>query len=298
MKELRLAVLGLSEGNGHPYSWSAIFNGYDPQAMAGCGFPVICEYLAEREFPRDAVDGARVTSVWTQDAVLSRQIADAALIETVLDRPEDAIGHVDGILLARDDPENHLEMARPFLQAGLPVYIDKPMATDLATAKAIFDLQHWPGQVFSCSALRYAQELFLDDGARNALGAIRHVHATVPKSWEKYAVHAIEPALIGLRPEGGVIRHQTWREGAIKTVNLLWADGKQATFSAIENGMAPIRISYVGETGSDVRTFSDSFTAFKSTLEAFVQSIRDKRQMIPQEFVLDVVRIIEYGTQS
>ena len=41
MSDLRLGVLGLSEGNGHPYSWSAIFNGYDPQAMASCPFPDI-----------------------------------------------------------------------------------------------------------------------------------------------------------------------------------------------------------------------------------------------------------------
>ena len=24
---LKLGIIGLSEGNGHPYSWSAIFNG-------------------------------------------------------------------------------------------------------------------------------------------------------------------------------------------------------------------------------------------------------------------------------
>ena len=31
---LRLAMLGLIPGNGHPYSWSAIINGYDRAAMA------------------------------------------------------------------------------------------------------------------------------------------------------------------------------------------------------------------------------------------------------------------------
>ena len=31
---IRIAMLGMVEGNGHPYSWSAIFNGYDPEKMA------------------------------------------------------------------------------------------------------------------------------------------------------------------------------------------------------------------------------------------------------------------------
>ncbi len=39
---IRLAMLGMVDGNGHPYSWSAIINGrYDAQVMADCGFPVI-----------------------------------------------------------------------------------------------------------------------------------------------------------------------------------------------------------------------------------------------------------------
>ena len=31
---IRLAMLGMVDGNGHPYLWSAIFNGYDPDEMA------------------------------------------------------------------------------------------------------------------------------------------------------------------------------------------------------------------------------------------------------------------------
>lgn len=27
--DIRLGMVGMTEGNGHPYSWSAIFNGYD-----------------------------------------------------------------------------------------------------------------------------------------------------------------------------------------------------------------------------------------------------------------------------
>lgn len=37
-KELRLAMLGMIEGNGHPYSWSAIVNGYDPAEMEMCPY--------------------------------------------------------------------------------------------------------------------------------------------------------------------------------------------------------------------------------------------------------------------
>ena len=65
MKELRLGVVGLSEGNGHPYSWSAIFNGCDMAYMKDCGFPVIPEYLSKQRFPDDCIPDAHVTHIWT-----------------------------------------------------------------------------------------------------------------------------------------------------------------------------------------------------------------------------------------
>ncbi|MBO6762609.1 MAG: gfo/Idh/MocA family oxidoreductase, partial [Roseivirga sp.] len=104
-KELRLGVIGLSDGNGHPYSWSAIFNGYNPEYMKDCPFPVIPQYLSERSFPADAIKGAVVTHIWTQDEAVSRHIAKASKIQTVCQKMEDMIGQVDAVLLARDDAE-------------------------------------------------------------------------------------------------------------------------------------------------------------------------------------------------
>ena len=42
---LKIGIIGYSEGNGHPYSWSAIFNGYNRVLMESCGFTVIPRYL-------------------------------------------------------------------------------------------------------------------------------------------------------------------------------------------------------------------------------------------------------------
>jgi len=41
LETIPLAMLGMVEGNGHPYSWSAIFNGYDAEAAVRHPYPVI-----------------------------------------------------------------------------------------------------------------------------------------------------------------------------------------------------------------------------------------------------------------
>ena len=63
--EIRLAMLGMIEGNGHPYSWSAIINGqYDAEIMRDCGYPVIPEYLGAQAPEALGIPGAKVTHVW------------------------------------------------------------------------------------------------------------------------------------------------------------------------------------------------------------------------------------------
>jgi hypothetical protein len=45
-ESVSLGIIGMSEGNGHPYSWSAIFNGYDRNEMEReCPYACIPEYL-------------------------------------------------------------------------------------------------------------------------------------------------------------------------------------------------------------------------------------------------------------
>ncbi|MBL4701478.1 MAG: hypothetical protein JKX85_09490 [Phycisphaeraceae bacterium] len=62
---VRLAMVGMVEGNGHPYSWSAIINGeYDAQAMAQCGYPVILKYLNAAPKDQLGIAGTKVTHLW------------------------------------------------------------------------------------------------------------------------------------------------------------------------------------------------------------------------------------------
>jgi predicted dehydrogenase len=300
VKELRLGVIGLSEGNGHPYSWSAIFNGYDPAAMRECPFPVIPEYLSRHRFPHDAISGARVTHVWTQCGAISRHVAKAACIAHVASDPRDLIPHIDGLLLARDDAQNHYRYAAPFLEAGIPVYIDKPFALTERAARQLLALERWRGQIFTCSAMRYAHEFQLSDEQRAQLGQLRFVQGIVPKDWNRYAVHAIDPAICLMDSVPELRRIQTWHEGGVTTTNVQWGNGIQGSFTAVGklSGSAPIALRLVGTRTSIERTFHDAFAAFKGALSAFVTSVRTRQAVHDIEIDLAIVRVIESAHQE
>jgi predicted dehydrogenase len=287
--------MGMSKGNGHPYSWAAIFNGYDPESMASCPFPVIPDYLAKQNFPEDAISDARVTHIWTQDHRISEHIAHASLIEYIVDDYIDMIGQVDAVLLARDDAKNHVIMSRPFLDAGIPIFIDKPIALNCGDLERILAREQYPGQVFSCSALRYAKELQVSPAEKEKLGDIHHIYACTPKYWETYAVHIIEPALMAIGDQGALNQVDVTKVGDRSLVNVAWQSGVTATFATLGKTASPIGMMVYGKKGFQEYVFRNTFAAFRESLMTFVNSIGLHKRVIPQEDWWAIVKIIERG---
>ncbi|MGI9173712.1 MAG: Gfo/Idh/MocA family protein, partial [Rhodothermales bacterium] len=85
-----------------------------------------------------------------------------ALGVEIVDSIDELIERVDVVLLETNDGRLHLEQALPVLEAGKPLFIDKPMAASLADVLALFDAaDHYGVPVFSASSLRF-QEPMLD----------------------------------------------------------------------------------------------------------------------------------------
>lgn len=296
-RELRLGIIGLSEGNGHPYSWSAIINGYEPETMATCPFPVIPAYLSEQRFPEAQLTGARVTHVWTQDATRSRHIAAASRIAHVVDRPQEMLGSIDALLLARDDAENHRELATPFLEAGIPVYIDKPIALSVDALDSLFGMALFEHQIFSCSALRYSPDLIPTAKELSEIGTLRHVVGISPNTWRRYAMHLVDPVLAVLAP-GTLERTSTLRNGAEVSVSAVWDTGLSATLTTTGERTGAIALTFIGTLGTLHKDFANSFVAFRSALALFIQGVRDGTTATSYRQLRDAVEIVEVGMQA
>jgi len=298
MHELKFGIIGLSPGNGHPYSWAAICNGYNPEVMKDCPFKGIPRYLAERKFPEEAIPDVRVSHVWTQDEKTSRHIAAASLIENVVSDYSKMIGEVDAVLLARDDAENHYAIAKPLIESGLRIYIDKPLAYDKTEAERIYDLQVYDDQIFTCSALAYAPELQLTPEDREFIGPIRVVEAEVVKDWDKYAVHIIEPVLNIIGRDRKIRKVKAEGNGDGRCVATFWDNGLVTIFKSLGSQPGGIVINIVGDRGSKRLEFNDAFTAFRSALQEFAAVVRKGKPAPRRDHVLQVVEIIEAGRKG
>ena len=145
-KEIAIAMLGMVDGNGHPYSWSAIFNGYDEEEMAQCPYATIPEYLGKQPKETLGIQGARVTHIWTDDPADADKVSRSSLIPNAVASPEQVVGEVDAVVIATDKGHEHVERCRPFVEAGLPMFVDKPLVDSEGAPVPAFSAANTAGQ--------------------------------------------------------------------------------------------------------------------------------------------------------
>lgn len=294
---IRLAMLGMVDGNGHPYSWSAIFNGYDPVAMASCPFAGIPAYLNKEPKETLRIPGACVTHIWTDDPADAELVARASLIPNVAQRPEDVIGHVDAVIIATDKGHEHVARCRPFVEAGLPVFVDKPMVDNAADLKTFC---RWAGQgraIMSSSCMRYAKEYAPLRLSTNNLGLLRFASITMMKTWERYGIHALEglypifgPGFISARHIGPVGQ---------SLVLLRHKNGASALVVSIPDMFGAFGVlTMAGTIGHAEAVFADTFYAFKTQLEAFVSYLRTGVRPFPFEETVELMKLVIAGIVS
>lgn len=293
--KLRAGIIGISSGNGHPYSWSAICNGYSPTEMDKCPFPAIPEYLKKQNWPADRLTGMNVTHIWTQDETTSALISQASFIPNIVDHYSELLGQVDVVLLARDDSENHAEMSSIFLKEGIPVFIDKPFATSIDEASRMLGFQKFDHDIYTCSSLRYAKEIFLSPAEYKATGPIAHVKAESPKYWRTYGVHLIEPIVKQFPNRGKLLSVTRQKNRENEVVDVVW-ENLSSELSLTGNENVPISFTYQGKNSTHTKFFSDSFSCFKEALSEFQRQILSKDIVIDRKETLEVVKILELGS--
>jgi len=294
---LKLGIIGMSDGNGHPYSWSAIINGdFNRKEMNDCGFDGIPIYL-EANNDTLGISDTQVTHIWTQDKSLSEHIAKASMIENVVDSMEEMIGSVGGVLLARDDPENHVAMAKPFLDADIPIFIDKPLAIT-SEDLAYFTKQNEKGKLFmSSSSMRYSSECRAVKTEMVSLGKLELVTVVGVKDWVKYGVHMVE-ALIALLDDPKVVSVQHVGESGKNIVLIEFENGLHATVHLFMNISGTFQISLFGSDGWQLVDIKNSYSMFKENINEFVRSVREGQSRIPFEKTENIIRTLIAANES
>ena len=299
---IRIATLTAGEYNwSHGVNFSQIINGCSAERAEAGGIKFIAPST-------DLLyDDVKVVAIWTPNLDRTKVIAKALNIPEVLERSDEAVGNVDAIISSDDSCEQRVdhnaEWAKPYIAAGTPAFLDKPLSHSAKEATEIVSLARSKNvPILSCSGLRYTQAV-LDHKARMAeFGDIIAADGSGPLGWLMfYGVHVIDPltSLVGTGAQ--------WVEhlgSASQHVVVVGYEGEKTVCFRSLTMAYGFHFSLFGRQGvarfsvlPDDPDFAEEHFHIR-TIKAAIEMFRTGDVPVPYDEQLEVAKILTYAKVS
>ena len=225
---LRIGVIGLDTS--HVMAFTKEFNKETPADPALAGFRVVAAY--PQGSPDIESSASRIPKITEEVKAMGLEITDSIA---------DLLTKVDCVLLETNDGRIHFEQALEVFQSGKPVFIDKPIGSNLTEAIAIVRAaEHYKTPMFSSSSLRFSSAgLKVRAGDYGpVLGCTSYSPCVLEKThvdlyW--YGIHGVE-LLYTCMGTGCESVSQTSTDDTDLVVGL-WAEGRIGTFRGTRTGI-------------------------------------------------------------
>jgi predicted dehydrogenase len=191
-----------------------------------------------------------------------------------------------------------VERARPFVEAGVPVFIDKPLVDGADDLRRFVAWQAEGRPILSTSCMRYCREFAALRPRLDEIGPLRLITVTMSKSWERYGIHALEAAYPFLEPGGwlSVANSGSAEANIVHARHRAGVDVVLATIADLYGAFGCLGL--YGTKGALSERMQDTFFAFKAQLVAFVEYLRSGRPPFPFAETVEQMKIVIAGIRS
>jgi predicted dehydrogenase len=270
---IRIGLVDLDTS--HPQAFTTILN-----AVPGVQVAALCDHH----------------DVWPEEYGL--RFAHYNGITHVCKAAEEMVPLVDAAMVHAVNWDAHLDRALPFLRAGKPVLIDKPVVGSLADCRRLEEyIREFPGLLFGGSSLRFAEEVRELKAQLDGSGAVVSVNANGPGDFFSYGIHTTEMAQAVLG------------RGATEVA---YIGGTRSTALAVSYGDGPLLLLQLGlpaqewtlcvhtESRSMLSARVDPARLYAPFLRAFLEGCRGERTQQPETIqgALEAVKIHLAADQS
>jgi predicted dehydrogenase len=259
--------------------------------------------------PEHRVEGAKVVAGWPGDSAMMPERIPGYIEQLkkygvpLVDRMEDLLGQIDAVMIESQQGARHKDRARPFLEAGLPTFIDKPFAASAADADAIIaTARKHNAPLMSCSALRYAPEVLEAQRKRDEYGRI--LSADV---WTTATLHDGNPGLLHYGIHGvemlytlmgtGCVEVRTVFEPGGEVVTGLWDGGRIGVLRGLRDGQGGVGFAAHYEKGHHVATVQGG-AYYSEMLKRIVEMFRTRKEPIPLNETREIMAFMDAARES
>ena len=241
---------------------------------------------------------SRVVAISGPDPARTQEVAALGQIPEIVDDFRDLIGKVDAVLVVHRHGDLHAEHAIPFLEAGIPVYVDKPFAVSLADCHRMLAAAKAGNAVLtSYSSLRWAPKTASLAKELPELGEIRVGQFAGPCDFTSeyagpffYATHVAEIAFRLMGDDVTSVRATQSGQSVVATVT--FANNAVATFSYLGDAAYHFHATLFGTSDFAAReivagdaSYGAGLLTFLDAVATGVAPLTEKQLLTPIAFV-------------
>ena len=248
--------------------------------------------------------GFSVGYLWGETAAFANDTAEAGRIPNIVKKPNDMLGNVDAVLVDHRHPKYHLPAVRPFVERGIPVFVDKPFCFDPKEGAAFLKLVKKTGAPvtsFSVVPMQASFQKFKKDmeGIGKVVAGSTYGPCDLESPWGGvffYGIHQVEMALMafGYDVKSALIT----KNGNGATGQLLYRDGKIVTMNLVKEGAPRFGISAIGSNGAVHSGLPMDKSPYLNGVKTFCGMFRTGVAPIPHDLILRPVQVLDALARS
>lgn len=246
----------------------------------------------------------KVVGIFGLEKERTLQVAQSGGIEFIAEKSEDLIGKVDAVMVVFRHGDLHVKYALPFIEAGIPTWVDKPFTINNEDAIKLIEAAKENNTLLTGgSTCKYTHDIttiksIVENGSRigNVKSAVINFSAELENEYGGiyfYGAHLVEMtmAAFGYNPKSVVASENNGSVTAI--VNY---DNYQVTMKFIP-GSTEYHAILFGENGTILREI-DISTCYLKGFEEFVNMLRTGKLPIPLEHLYAPVELLNAVVKS
>ncbi len=245
------------------------------------------------------IKGFSVDYVWGETGELAREASRDGQIPNIVKQPRQMLGKIDAVIVDHRHPKYHLKAVWPFMETGVPVFVDKPFCYRSAEGKQFLKTAKRKGTpVTSFSILthqasfrRFQRKL---ETVGNVLTGYTYGPCDLKSKWGGvffYGIHQVDMALhaFGFNVKSaGLVRNPP---NAV--AQLLYPSGLIVNMSLIKEGVHEFGIGAVGTEGEVHTQVNKDADPYLRGIKTFTRMFKTGEEPLTREEMLKPVQVLE-----
>ena len=245
------------------------------------------------------IKGCSLDYVWGETDAFAKKAAADGQIPNIVKTPLDMIGKIDAVLVDHRHAKYHLKAVWPFVEAGIPAFIDKPFCYRADEGKAFLKMARAKGTpVTSFSVLTHQASFRRFKKNLPSLGTIVSASTYGPCDLKSkfggvffYGIHQVDMALhaFGYDVKAALIT----KNGPNATGQLFYPLGFIVTMSLIKDGCHKFGIGAVGTEGAGYLAMTYDKDPYLHGVQTSTRMFKTGEEPLTHEQMLRPIQVLE-----